>query len=86
MTPYKVNTTWVDLEHVQAIHDPISTDFRSGWTVGRAVIAFQDKPVEIGLGHTSWDDTTQTWVENVNAKVVWDQFIAAWRARTTPSI
>lgn len=86
MTPYLVNTTWVDLDHVLAIEAQLSMTLpRSGAVIGRVTMAFRDEPLEIVLGMMEWHGSAiGGWTMPDHCQPIWDAFIAAWwRDRAT---
>ncbi len=74
MTPYLINRTWVDLNHVQAIPERVLYGHD-----GIVWLAFRSEPLKIemywkldGLGGRYTADEVQS---------LWNAFIAAWKAR-----
>lgn len=80
MTPYLVNTTWVDLDHVLAVDNHVTyVRFEmiglDDDVYGSVIIAFRDPPLRIALGQA------QSGRDHPEAQAVWTRFIEAWKAR-----
>lgn len=79
MTPYLINRTWIDLDHVLAIEEQQEPTFEwdpSLLTV-KVYAAFRDEPLEIRLG--MWRDSGPAKV-NEECRAKWAALIAAWKA------
>lgn len=85
MTPYLINTTWMDLDHVLAIEEGLDINSYTNSTInGIVTMAFRSEPLVIKVGYfkTRTNDFGRQEVfvpSEVIAK--WNQFIQAWKDR-----
>jgi hypothetical protein len=90
--PYKINKTWVDLDHVLSMDDEVTVDFRS-YGIGNIQCAFRSEPITI------WVGDTQRWMSGdgqfprggfvrddkliAEARERWEAFKTAWKTKDT---
>jgi hypothetical protein len=78
MKPYKVNNTWVDLDHLLAIEDKVVYHDHGVYIAGYATMSFLNEPLRVWLGR-SWSDEDEGHKKKMqNAQIIWDDFKTAW--------
>ncbi len=90
MKPYKVASTWIDLDHVLGMDDEPYVSYSMGpsCALGGVQMAFRDSPIYINLGPTAkWDGGNQEYVKDESLLKVtqetWEAFKTAWKTRDT---
>jgi hypothetical protein len=82
MKVYKVNTTWVDLDHVQSVRSEpyVNHGYKDSYSIaGQAFFMFRDEPQDIYLGSVQ-SEVFPTEIP-AECKAVWAAFVEAWKAR-----
>ena len=56
MKPYKVNNTWVDLDHVLAVQDKVVYHDHDAYVAGYVTMSFLNEPLCVWFGHSWFKD------------------------------
>ncbi len=92
MTPYLINHTWIDLDHIVAIEEGINYDTtRSQWVKGKVIVMFRDAPLEVIIGriesrtNPTGSASPNHWTGIEEARMIWNRFIEVWKTRKDKS-
>lgn len=95
MKPYKLASTWIDLDHVLAVQEEVDwTPWMSHWINGVVTLAFRDKPLFVSIlkveatynpedGNRMMPEYTFNQDDIASAKAQWEAFKTAWKTKDT---
>jgi len=90
MKPYLIGKVWVDLDHIQAVDDQLTTPRGSYAIGGYITLAFQGDLYWVQLGTLRYVEEANRYVRDLgdgllksSAEFTWAAFKTAWKTKDT---